>query len=226
MYKAKVKEYFVSIQGEGPYVGYQQLFIRFCGCNLNCSYCDTDFSASADCTEYTPSELFNELNNKDLLKNIHSVSLTGGEPLLQVDFMSEFLPLFNKKIPIYLETNATLYEQATKIIDYIDIISADIKLPSSSGKDLFYLHDRFFEVVKDKNTFAKVIFDGCVTNFEIKQVCELAKKYGFELILSPVMIGNKPSVSGEFMSKILTKALNYYSKVRVIPQVHKFIEIE
>ena len=226
MFKAKIKECFNSIQGEGPYIGYRQLFIRFCGCNLNCSYCDTDFSAGDDCVEFTSGELFNELNNKNLLKDIHSISLTGGEPLLQADFLSEFLPLFNKKIPIYLETNATLYEQISKILDYVDIVSADIKLPSSSGKDLFYMHDKFFEVVKTKDLFAKVIFNKCVTDFEIKQACELAKKYGFELILSPVMFENKSTVSGKFISETLDKALKYYSKVRIIPQVHKMLGID
>ena len=38
---AKICEMFTSVQGEGPYVGCKQLFIRFCGCNLNCDYCDT-----------------------------------------------------------------------------------------------------------------------------------------------------------------------------------------
>ena len=42
-HKAKIKEIFASIQGEGPYVGVKQLFIRFCACNLNCDYCDTPF---------------------------------------------------------------------------------------------------------------------------------------------------------------------------------------
>ena len=45
MSKIKIKEIFESIQGEGPYVGYKQLFIRFCNCNLKCNYCDTEFSA-------------------------------------------------------------------------------------------------------------------------------------------------------------------------------------
>ena len=39
--KAPVREMFVSVQGEGPYVGYRQLFVRFPKCNLNCIYCDT-----------------------------------------------------------------------------------------------------------------------------------------------------------------------------------------
>jgi len=43
---ADIAEIFSSIQGEGLYVGRRQIFIRFCGCNLNCRYCDTETSAS------------------------------------------------------------------------------------------------------------------------------------------------------------------------------------
>ncbi|MCL5059022.1 MAG: 7-carboxy-7-deazaguanine synthase QueE, partial [Actinobacteria bacterium] len=39
--KAAVREIFSSVQGEGPYVGTRQIFIRFDGCNLSCRYCDT-----------------------------------------------------------------------------------------------------------------------------------------------------------------------------------------
>ena len=79
----KIKEVFTSVQGEGPYVGYKQLFIRLCGCNLNCSYCDTDF-AIMGAKDYSVQELIDICKNND---DCHSVSLTGGEPLLQVKFL-------------------------------------------------------------------------------------------------------------------------------------------
>ena len=49
----KIKEIFKSIQGEGPYIGYEQLFVRFCKCNLKCGYCDTDFLADDKTMDYT-----------------------------------------------------------------------------------------------------------------------------------------------------------------------------
>ena len=74
----KVKEIFTSIQGEGPYVGYKQLFIRLCGCNLNCKYCDTDFGLIGS-REYSPEEI-KQICEQNI--DCHSVALTGGEPLL------------------------------------------------------------------------------------------------------------------------------------------------
>lgn len=226
MHKAKIKEYFVSVQGEGPYVGYRQLFIRFCGCNLNCAYCDTDFSVSGDCFELSPIELFNLLNEEKMFRNIHSVSLTGGEPLMHVDFLKDFLPLLGGKIPVYLETNATLPEKLKEILEFVYIISADIKSPSSSGQNLFDVHEKFFEVCRDKNVFIKFVFDNNVTDLELKKVCEIAKKFNFELILSPVMKNNKPLVDALFMQKVLESAVSFYSKTRLIPQVHKLLDIE
>ena len=54
---ARIKEMFVSTQGEGPLVGYRQLFIRFCACNLACKFCDTDYSFENSNFVYSPKEL-------------------------------------------------------------------------------------------------------------------------------------------------------------------------
>ena len=147
MNKVKIKEIFASIQGEGPYVGYKQLFVRFCNCNLKCNYCDTEFSANENFIEYCPVELAQEVNQ---YKDVHSISLTGGEPLLSVEFLKEFLPLVNKKI--YLETNATLADKFLEIKPYVDIVSADIKLESATGITVEWveiphdnMHERFVQ---------------------------------------------------------------------------------
>lgn len=223
-HKAKIKEIFASIQGEGPYVGVKQLFIRFCDCNLNCRYCDTEFSSDSNYVEYTPSELFDKVKTFNL-DTITSVSLTGGEPLLSADFLADFLPLMSGR-KIYLETNATLYNELDKIKKYVDIISADIKLESSTGiKNAYALHDKFFEHAAGKECFAKIVFDESITDEEVDNCCVLAKKYDLDLILQPKMNGYTLTVSPEFCTKILDKFLDKHVKVRLIPQVHKFINV-
>ena len=283
--KVKIKEIFASIQGEGPYVGYKQLFIRFCGCNLKCNYCDTDFSAESDCMEFSATELAQEVNK---YTDVHSISLTGGEPLLSVEFLKEFLPLVggspllqhfsvgegavvgeeqtsrttagevmkkdynykNSPSPqpspvgrggrpkIYLETNATLPKNFLQIKPYVDIVSADIKLESATGLNTFELHDKFFEACRGVETFAKIVFNQNITDEEIKKCCELGQKYGIELILQPETLnsGKSKVESGKLndfqlstfnfqLGTVLDKFLQNYPNVRLIPQVHKFLNV-
>ena len=221
MSKVKIKEIFESIQGEGPYVGYKQLFVRFCNCNLKCNYCDTEFSSDKDFKEYDPCLLADKINSFNF---IHSVSLTGGEPLLASEFLKDCLPRINKKI--YLETNATLAEKFLEVKPFIDIVSADIKLESATGiRNSYIFHDKFFENCRGVETFAKIVFNSKITEDEIKSCCELGKKYNIELILQPEMNGDKMSVTSQFASQILDKFIQKYENARLIPQVHKFLNV-
>src|SRR5574344_1428444 len=207
---AKICEMFTSVQGEGPYIGGKQLFIRFCGCNLNCDYCDTTEFKNA-VFNVTPVELNNYIQ-KFGLETIHSVSLTGGEPLLWSDFLLEFLPLLENKI--YLETNSTLPKDLEKIKDYVNVIAADIKLPSSSGvTNSFALHDEFFKVAKfyKKEIFAKVVFDNTILEDEILNCAKLANKYEIPLILQPKTDINGLTLKYDEISDIFDKFLSHHN---------------
>lgn len=221
--KTKINEIFASIQGEGPVVGYKQLFIRFCGCNLKCGYCDTEFQSG---TDYTPAGLYEKITKEYKLSELHSISLTGGEPLLSVDFLKEFLPLVKDKTKIYLETNATLFDKLPEIKQYLDIISADIKLKSSTGLETTELHKKFFEKCSGVETFAKIVFDDKITESEINSCINLAQKFNLPLVLQPKMLSAEISVSGRFCSEILDKFISQYPNTRLIPQVHKFLGVE
>ena len=217
--KVLIKEIFTSVQGEGLYVGINQLFIRFSKCNLNCRYCDTDFKS--DLKEYSDVELAKLVNDT---KNIHSVSLTGGEPLLETDFLLNFLPLVNKKI--YLETNGTLFENLKRVIPFIDIISMDIKLPScSNGKNLFFEHEEFIKIARQKELFIKIVFDENITEEEIIHCSKLAVKYDAPLILQPKMEGDNLNLKSDFINDIFCRFLEKAPDTRLIPQVHKFLNV-
>ena len=241
--RAKIKEIFSSIQGEGPYMGCKQIFVRFCACNLNCSYCDTDFyptniNDKTTFFEFTPDELVNYLKKNYDLNSIHSISLTGGEPLIWSEFLKEFMPKLEVKY--YLETNSTVDDNAKQILPLTNILAGDIKLPSCSGiKNSFELHDKFFEVVKNvknkngidfsvenNNFFTKVVFDEKITEEEIEKTIKIAQKYGFEIILQPKMIEDKLSVNTGFMMNVFERFSSEYKYTRLIPQVHKFINVE
>lgn len=240
---AKIKEIFSSIQGEGLFVGTNQIFIRFCACNLNCSYCDTDFypgniNDKNTFFEFTPDELTEYLEKNYNLNTIHSISLTGGEPLIWAEFLKEFLQKPDTKF--YLETNATITDNLESTLPLISIIAGDIKLPSCSGiKNSFELHEKFFDKVSkstgkeglkfsktNNNLFVKVVFDDKITDEEISKTVELAKKYNILLILQPRMVKDKPVINSEYMLTVFDKFVTQYQDTRLIPQVHKFINVE
>lgn len=215
----KIREIFTSIQGEGPYVGQKHIFVRFCKCNLNCAYCDTDFN-SQNAKDYNIDDLALNLADNDA----EVISFTGGEPLLELDFLKEFLCEYKSKLnkKIYLETNGTLYKNLAQIIDYIDIISMDIKLQSATGqKNLFFENEEFLKIAQKKETFIKVVFDENISDDEIEKVAYLAKKYNTLLILQPKMPINK----GLDLDNIYNKFYKKYKNIRLIPQVHKYLNL-
>lgn len=223
--KAKINEVFDSIQGEGPYIGCRQLFIRFCGCNLLCDYCDTEFDKGV---ETSVDELLSQVKKYDL-KSIHSVSLTGGEPLIHYEFLKTFLPELRKEnVKIYLETNGTMKKALEQVIDLTDIVSMDFKVDSSAKiGDLYTKHDEFLATVNanGKEVFAKLVFDESLRDFEINESVRLAKKYDIPLILQPKMLGNKIGVSHDKIVEIFNKFTEKHHDTRLIGQVHKFFDI-
>ena len=102
----RVNDIFYSLQGEGRNSGMAAVFIRFSGCNLKCSFCDTDFS---EYKEMTLDDILNSVKQltQECTGNEHPlIVLTGGEPTLQVDeeFISAFHDLGYK---VAMESNGT-----------------------------------------------------------------------------------------------------------------------
>lgn len=137
--KANVNEVFNSIQGEGPYAGTRQVFVRFQGCPLSCVYCDSTsakpFQSAREVTCNSTRRLYNPVSTKDLTELVESLwtpstqhlSLTGGEPLLHAKFILELAQEFS--VPLYLETNAMFSRDAQKLKNVVQIAACDIKLP-------------------------------------------------------------------------------------------------
>lgn len=238
--KINLAEIFSSIQGEGQYVGYRQVFVRLAGCNLECDFCDTPSSRKIETVgrvEMTAGKRdFNTITNpisvgevSKFINNLlivphHSVSITGGEPLCQVVEMVELLPLIKGRI--YLETNGTLPDDLELILPYIDIISMDIKLPSIIGQEMWSQHKAFLQLANSRTVFVKLVVTAKTTKEEFQQAVELISKVSKDipLIIQPVTpLGGCEAATPDMVLKWQEQALSLLSNVRVIPQTHKFM---
>ena len=120
-----VNEIFTSIEGEGIRAGRLCTFIRFTGCNLRCSWCDTRY-AFDEGREMSVSEILGAVPS-----DARCITITGGEPLLQDrEALSELTDsLIARGAQVNFETNGSA--DFTELMRDGTIITADYKLPSS-----------------------------------------------------------------------------------------------
>ncbi len=139
--KGWLLEVFSSFQGEGPCAGLKQVFVRLSGCHLRCAYCDTPESWDRSPTwDLGPETRPNPVTAQEALGAIRSlgphpsVSFTGGEPVLQAEFVREVaLGARDLGMRTYLDTSGTLADRLAACADAIDVFAFDVKLPSCGG---------------------------------------------------------------------------------------------
>ena len=225
MNKAKIADIFYSVQGEGIYAGNPQVFVRFYGCEQNCRFCDTRLSAF---DKYTPLGLYGQI--KRFIQPYHSLCLTGGEPLLQNDFLQEFLRLVKYDgTTTYLETNGILADKLSELIDDIDIIAMDFKLPSSTGMRAHWQeHRRFLKIALQKEVFVKMVICSATERDDLTQAINLILKLRAKKI--PVVLQpNFFELSRELLAQ--TRMFEKYClrrlpHVKVIPQLHRMTGVK
>ncbi|NQT46929.1 MAG: 7-carboxy-7-deazaguanine synthase QueE [Candidatus Omnitrophica bacterium] len=224
-----ISEIFSSIQGEGPFVGTRQIFVRFAHCNLDCEFCDEKSRKKA--RYLSVDELAKEIFDLDKGKMHHSVSLTGGEPLMHVPYLEELLPILrSRKLKIYLETNGTLPESLKKVMDKIDIIAMDIKLPSSTKREPCWSeHKQFLETARGRNLFVKVIITTETTKKDIDKAVAMVRKVDRDILMvlqpaTPISPRQK-EVPVSVLLDYLFRAEKKLGNVRIIPQVHKLMKV-
>ncbi len=213
--KYKTAEIFTSINGEGMRAGELAVFIRLCGCNLKCSYCDTMWANS----ESTPHKdmTASEIKNAVLKTGIKNVTLTGGEPLI-APYIKELLICLteDESLNVEIETNGSVSIGEFAFIKNRPVFTIDYKLPSSGMEDNMCLeHNLAFIEKKDCMKFVS----GCKEDLE--RAAEIVEKYNLtercHVILSPVFGKIDPAFIVEFMK------LKNMGKVRLQLQLHKFI---
>lgn len=227
--QARISEIFLSHQGEGPYAGSRQLFVRFYGCNLDCVYCDTNL------------ESYKTVDEQGLLSKVldfeddyNELVLTGGEPLLHAEFLSGFLPVFmgHRSRGVYLETNGTLPEELEKVINHVDVIAMDVKLPSSDGSDgtLWKKHEKFMKLASRKELIVKAVVTDSTTMEDVKRMSRMIGEVDGDIIvvLQPATAVN------DFIHEADDEMLSFFKghiaketgkSVMIMGQIHKLMGI-
>ncbi len=209
----KIAEKFVSINGEGQRAGELAVFLRFCGCNLNCGYCDTHWANTSDVKyELASAEEIVAYVKSTGVKN---VTLTGGEPLLQANIAYLIGLLGASGAEVEIETNGSVPLKNIVSISPRPAVTADYKLPSS-GMEKYMLTENFsYLTLRDAVKF--VVGDNC----DLMRAEQIINEYGLtdrcRVYFSPVFGKIKPVEITEFIKE---RKLN---GVRLQLQLHKII---
>ena len=204
----KVSEIFYSIEGEGIEIGRPEVFIRLAGCNLRCTWCDTKY-ALENGKEMSIGEIIEEVRKYPC----KSVSITGGEPLLQ---KGELLELVNQLKTlgywIQINTNGTIFSE--EIFKLVDFISMDCKCPSSRMKSNFEVLEKTKELFDSKTQFKFILSNQEDYEYAKNIVCILNAS---NIVFQPEW--NSKKFSRKLVDLIKRDSLN----IRVILQQHKMI---
>jgi 7-carboxy-7-deazaguanine synthase len=251
MIYAHLNEVFASIQGEGVRIGERHIFVRFQGCDMNCCFCDTPASiASVDnpiqqtfCSiqvSREPTGAREKIPNPVSISRLSEfcsalvvpgpgrpvLSLTGGEPLLQHEFLVHWLAQARKDFRIYLETNGLHVDALKKIRNAIDVVSMDFKLPSATGLRAFWdEHRQFLRAAVETEVFVKAVVTRVTLREDIlisaRLIADISKSIPF--VLQPASGNLKPDP--QMLVDLQDAALGTIEDVRVIPQAHKILDV-
>jgi organic radical activating enzyme len=246
---AFVSEIFSSAQGEGVNIGRRQLFVRFCECHRNCLYCDTPVERTdAVSIEHEPGSgrfesVPNPLSAKQLLKLLTGLNcpesahddlfITGGEPLLQADFLAAFLPEARKRLnlPVHLETSGDLPEPFAKVTEWVDHVLMDIKLPSVTGEpEAWKMHRAFLDIIEREKIGAtiKLVVSADTSDSDLARAAEIIRMSGSlaAVVLQPMTAASKTNrvpTARQVLSWQSAMAVTLGRSVRIIPQCHKMM---
>jgi 7-carboxy-7-deazaguanine synthase len=260
-------EVFSAIQGEAALVGHRQVFVRLTGCNIRCAYCDQPEALErrpGPCRiEQTPgrrdwrvvesplpiASLTAAVDHLCRLLPHHSVSLTGGEPLLQSRRVVELAAqLAAGGRAVMLETNGSLVPALERIAPWLTYVSMDVKLPSVDREQVSPETQRRFlgtALAAGLTTWVKIVIGATTDPDEfdsaIAMVAESTGPWADradradpwadrvdrwpEVFLQPVTpfgtVTATPTPAQ--VLELQERALRVYPRVRVVPQTHKGI---
>ena len=207
-----VAEQFLSINGEGPRAGQLAYFIRFPGCDLSCSYCDTRWANLPDAPRTATTG--EALLRRAMESGAKNVTLTGGEPLLQPE-LPALLTLLCPHFYVEIETNGARPLGPLLAGACRPSFTMDYKLPSSGMEERMCLEN--LPLLTELDTVKFV----CGSREDLRRALEIMEQYGLRrrtrVYLSPVFGKLDPGDMVEFMKA------HRLSDVNLQLQLHKFI---
>lgn len=129
----QITEIYKSLQGESTYSGLPCVFVRLTGCNLRCTWCDSEYTFIGG-KKMTPEEVLEEVLRLSPAGGL--VEITGGEPMLQERELVPFMQrLLDHRFTVLLETSGErplgrVPDEVVKIVD--------VKCPDSGEGDTFH----------------------------------------------------------------------------------------
>ncbi len=203
-----VVEIFDSIDGEGKRTGYMATFVRFAGCNLRCSYCDTAYAWDASQAKEWLSEdnLFQQITAYPWKR----VTLTGGEPMLQpIETLCRRLGDAGYEVNIETNGAAALFLERPDRLFY----TMDIKSPSSGEKDRMRWENLSLLTADDVLKFVV----GSVEDLRYMETILSTYSIKAQIYVSPVFGKIEPVALVDFVKH------HQLSRVCVQVQLHKVI---
>lgn len=175
-----------TLQGEGPAAGRAASFVRFMGCNLSCSWCDTPYTW--DASRYDLNKQLTWMTPQTILDLVLAhpprvVVLTGGEPLLQQDrppFEALVHGLVDAGREIHVETNGTIIPGAL-LLSYAETICVSPKLATAGlhrGHQDPTMRAEYRDLAARPNLHLKVV---CQDRWDVGTAVALAKRFQWPL---------------------------------------------
>ena len=244
---ASLVEIFSAIQGEGPWVGQRQIFVRLLGCDIKCAYCDTPdthmkvrearVEQTAGARDWAPmsnpaplAQVVDAVARLDRPAGLHRwISLTGGEPLLYASFLLQLLPALKAACPLpaYLETHGLAVEAMEQTAPHIDYVSMDWKIASATREAVQPdRHRAFLNVLANSATdhFVKLVVVPETTDAELEEAARAINDVdrATVTVLQPVTPYGVVTASPDAAQMLQWQALlsAHLDDVRVIPQTH------
>jgi len=245
---APVLEVFASVQGEGRYAGEPQVFLRLAGCPLRCRWCDTPASWTLDARrtrgeDFTPFQAATRISQVEA-GHERTVSVTGGEPLLWPEFVGELRTFLGAR-RIHLETAGAHPEALASVLDAVDHVSLDLKLPADlaapvplglpgreadpvTASEVAEARKRCLKLVRGRDACGKLIVAGDRQPEDYVPILDDVASIAPELMLflQPVTpVAGVPAPDRQLLLQLGELALERALEVRVVPQIHRMLMV-